>query len=141
MTMVPEHNNSFSNSTTNSMCGMFSPVLITYVQGLLVTFLIPYMAVCLPANLWVIWLITHGTKDSLAAELFHLNMAICEIIYILVIPLNVYCFLDNAGGNDPVVIIVINKFFMLLWFGRPLFQCCICAERYLAVIHPLYFIR
>ncbi|CAL8276660.1 unnamed protein product [Boreogadus saida] len=29
----------------------------------------------------------------------------------------------------------------LLWFGRALFQCGICVERYLAVVQPLTFIR
>ena len=144
MIMFPEHNNTSSdNSTTNPIfgkCGVPSPALIIYCQGILSSFLLPYMVVCLPANLWVMWLITHGTKDSLAAELFHLNMAICETIFMLEIPIQLYCLFEPEGSG-PVVQILVIEFFVFLWFGRPLFQCSICVERYLAVIHPLTFIR
>ena len=141
--MFPEYNNTFSdNSTTNSTfgaCGMPLPA-VTYIQGLSGGFLLPYMVVGLPANLWVMWLITHGTKDSLAAEFFHLNMAICETIFLLGVPLQLYCFFDSAGSG-PVVPILVNELWLLIWFGHPLFQCSICVERYLAVVHPLTFIR
>ena len=144
MTMVPGHNNSFSNNSTTNVifgnCGIQLPALLTYNQGMAVTILIPYIVFCLPANLWVMWLITHGTKDSLAAELFHLNMAICETLFLLGTPLQFYCLFDPAG-SDQVVTYMLLAFSTLLWFGRPLFQCCICVERYLAVVHPLTFIR
>ena len=144
MIMYPEYNNTSSeNSKTNSifaMCEVPSPALTTYIQGITGTFLLPYMVVGLPANLWVMWLITHGTKDSLAAELFHLNRAICETLFLLGSPLQLYCVFDPAGSGPAVQILVI-ELFALIWFGRPLFQCSICLERYLAVVHPLTFIR
>ncbi|CAL8379947.1 unnamed protein product [Arctogadus glacialis] len=85
------------------------------------------------------WLITQGTKDSFAAELFHLNMAICDTLFLLGSPLQLYCLFDPGSG--PLVLILVVELSVLTWFGRPLFQCCICVERYLAVVHPLTFIR
>ena len=144
MIMFPEYNNTSSeNSTTNQIfgnCGNSSPVLKPYIQGMTGTILLPYMVVCLPANLWVMWLITHGTKDSLAAELFHLHSAFCETLFLLGSPLLLYCIFGPAGSG-PLVPFLVNEFSALILFGRPLFQCCICVERYLAVIHPLTFIR
>ena len=28
-----------------------------------------------------------------------------------------------------------------IWIGCPLFQCCVCAEHYLAVVHPVVFLK
>ena len=142
--MFQEYDNITSdNSTTNVIflkCGIPSPALILYIQGMTGTLLLPYVVVGLPANLWVMWLIIHGTKDSLAAELFHLNIAICETIFLLGTPLQLYCTFGPADSG-PAVIILVAEQWMLINFGRPLFQCCICLERYLAVVHPLTFIR
>ena len=142
MIMFPEYNNTSSdNSTTNfifRLCSSPTPGLTTYIQGLIGTFLPACIVVGLPANLWVMWLITHGTKDSLAAELFHLNIAICETLYLLGNPIHFYCVFDGRG---PVVEILIAELLVLVCFGRPLFQCSVCVERYLAVVHPLTFIR
>ena len=131
MIMFPEYNNTFSdNSMTNSThdkCEPLALTITTYLQGLISFFLLPYMV-----------LITHGTKDSLAAELFHLSMAICETLFLLEIPLHLSCLLDPAGGN--VALTLRMRLWALIWYGRPLFQCSIIVERYLAVVHPLTFI-
>ena len=148
MIMFPKYNNTVSvclhlNTTTNSIFGGYGiipPAFTTFVQGMTGTFALPYMVLCLPANLWVMWLITHGTKDSLAAELFHLNTAICETLFLAGTPLHLYYFFDLAGWGL-VVRTLVNSLWVLITFGRPLFQCSICVERYLAVIHPLTFIR
>ena len=141
--MFPVYNNtSFDNSTTNpifAMCGIPSSALTTFIQGMTGTVTLPYMILCLPANLGVMWLITHGTKDSLAADLFHLNMAICETLFLFGIPFILYCVFGNGSG--PVVSNLLLGLWSLIFFGRPMFQCCICVERYLAVVHPLTFIR
>ena len=142
--MFQEYDNITSdNSTTNVIflkCGIPSPALILYIQGMTGTLLLPYVVVGLPANLWVMWLITHGTKDSLAAELFHLNIAICETLFQSGIPLQLYCYFGPAGSG-PAVHILLLELWTIICFGRPLFQCAICVERYLAVVHPLTFIR
>ena len=143
MSMFPEYNTSSENSKTNvtfGKCGIPSSAILTYIQGMSVTFLLPYTVVGLPANLGVIWLITHGTRYSMAAELFHLNMAICDTLFLLGSPLELYCYFGPAESG-PVVPILLRELWVLMWFGRPLFQCSICVERYLAVVHPLTFIR
>ncbi|XP_056587647.1 allatostatin-A receptor-like [Triplophysa dalaica] len=87
-----------------------------------------------PINSYVIWLILTGTGNGLAAEIFNLNLAVCEILlcmeailgllsYVFVIFLKVVDFFDGLANT-----------------GRPLFQSLICVERYLAVVHPVYFI-
>ncbi|XP_067280745.1 chemokine XC receptor 1-like [Pseudorasbora parva] len=87
----------------------------------------------LPTHSYIIWLIITGS--GVASEFFILNLSVCEI------------------GN------CVNDFFLLLsfWFsrlttfipfllglaitGRPLFQCLMCVERYLAVVHPVTFLK
>ncbi|KAJ8372205.1 hypothetical protein AAFF_G00293240, partial [Aldrovandia affinis] len=91
----------------------------------------------LPINVWVLWLIVRGSEGVLASEIFTLNLAALELIYCLQVPLTLL--------NDLVLNSILSKllsfFFGLISFGRPLFQCCTCVERYLAVLHPLTFLR
>ncbi len=88
----------------------------------------------LPTHSYVIWLIIKGTS-GVASEFFNLNFSLCEI------------------GNCLKGLFVLLSF----WFsslktlsqilqglsitGRPLFQCLMCAERYLAVVHPVTFLK
>ena len=133
MIMFPEYNNTISdNSTTNGIlgkCGIPLPALKQHIQGMTGIVLPPYLIVGLSANLWMMWLISQGTNGSLAAELFHLNMAICETLFLLGIPLQLYCFFGPAGSGS--VVQILNIELWVIWYGHPLFQCCICVERYL----------
>ncbi len=88
----------------------------------------------LPTHSYVIWLIIKGT-GGVASEFFNLNFSLCEI------------------GNCLKGLFVLLSF----WFsslktlsqilqglsitGRPLFQCLMCVERYLAVVHPVTFLK
>ncbi|KAJ8372208.1 hypothetical protein AAFF_G00293270 [Aldrovandia affinis] len=91
----------------------------------------------LPINVWVLWLIVRGLEVVLASEIFTLNLAALELIYclqLLLVLLNY--FVLNSILSKPL-----SFFYGLIFFGRPLFQCCTCVERYLAVLHPLTFLR
>ena len=91
----------------------------------------------LPSNGYVLWLIVSGAGGTMALEFFTLNLAVSEILYCL------FCMLFYINLLNPLAI-----FKSLLIFGsglmnasRPLFQCCTCLERYLAVVHPVVFLR
>ncbi len=89
----------------------------------------------LPINFYVIWLLVTGTGNGLAAELFSLNLAVCEIFICM-----------------ETLLIFLSYKFNIIWMavtfldglpttGRPLFQCLMCVERYLAVVHPVTFLK
>nr|XP_055035562.1 C-C chemokine receptor type 8-like [Misgurnus anguillicaudatus] len=84
---------------------------------------------------YVIWLIVTGTENKIASEFFNLNLSVCEIGIFL------NCFFDLMAiwfsGFDLVVLFLSG----LGITGRPLFQCLICVERYLAVVHPVTFLK
>ncbi len=91
----------------------------------------------IPTHFYVIWLTVTGTESGVASEFFNLNLTFCEIGICL---------------NSLLYVIYhytrISHLIRLAWFllgpfitGRPLFQCLICVERYLAVVHPVTFLK
>ncbi|XP_026094150.1 P2Y purinoceptor 8-like [Carassius auratus] len=105
---------------------------------------IPNMDICicsisilfgLPTHSYITWLIITGT--GVASDFFNLNLSFCEIGICLnsLFTLIYYCT-------------ELSHLISLAWFssgllitGRPLFQCLICVERYLAVVHPVTFLK
>lgn len=89
----------------------------------------------LPINSYILCQIILET--GLTSEFFTFNLALCEIIYCLKSPLLLLKMYAINGTLEPLM-----EFFEgFLGMGRPLFQTCICVERYLAVIHPVLFLR
>jgi len=90
----------------------------------------------LPTHSYVIWLIITGT-GSVASEFFNLNLSFCELgsclncLFYIVVSCAWFSHLKTFT-------------YLLLGLGitgRPLFQCLICVERYLAVVHPVTFLK
>ncbi len=80
---------------------------------------------------------SRGIGNGVTSDLFNLSLSFCEIGICLnmLFPLIYYC----TG---------LSHFLSLGWFslgllitGRPLFQCLMCVERYLAVVHPVIFLK
>ncbi|ROJ30587.1 G-protein coupled receptor 4 [Anabarilius grahami] len=88
----------------------------------------------LPTNSYVIWLIVTGLGNGLSAEFFSLNLSVCEIFLCLT---NVFYFFSHSF----VLIIVFLYGQGISITGRPVFQCLMCVERYLAVVHPVTFLK
>ncbi len=81
---------------------------------------------------YVLWLIARGRRIS--SEFFNVNLTVCDLLYSLI---TLLYLLDN-----------VTYLVLLQWFlqglgitGRPLFQSLICVERYLAVVHPVTFLK
>ncbi len=88
-----------------------------------------------PINSYVIWLIVTGTGNGLAAEFFSLNLNVFEV---LICVQSVFIFLSYKFKMIWIVVCFLDG---LAFTGRPLFQCLICVERYLAVVHPVTFLK
>ncbi|XP_067280763.1 chemokine XC receptor 1-like [Pseudorasbora parva] len=89
----------------------------------------------LPTHSYIIWLIITGAGSGVASEFFILNLSVCEIgnsLNSLVSALTVYF------SSLSFLMLFLHG---LILTGRPLFQCLICVERYLAVAHPVTFLK
>ncbi|XP_077063569.1 hydroxycarboxylic acid receptor 2-like [Siphateles boraxobius] len=115
-----------TNSTTESFWLLDHLRICTFSINLLFGF---------PTHSYIIWLIITGTGSGVASEFFILNLSVCE----LGICLNCSIYIMSA---------CFQRISQLLFFlqglsltGRPLFQCLICVERYLAVVYPVTFLK
>ncbi|XP_039545559.1 chemokine XC receptor 1-like [Pimephales promelas] len=89
----------------------------------------------LPTHSYVIWLIITGAGSGVASEFFILNLSISEIGFCV----NCLTFVLSVWFS----FIMKFKLFLagLITTGRPLFQCLMCVECYLAVVHPVAFLK
>lgn len=114
-----------TNSTDQSM-----PIIFNI--GVVLNFLFS-----LPLNSYAIWVVITGTHAGISKGFFLLQLAMSEILFstgALLFPVGFYMqvtALSNAA----------HFFLCLMGTARPLFQGCLCAERYLAVIHPVLFLK
>jgi len=115
-----------SNSTTQSFELIDSLEICGNIIGLLFG---------LPTNSYIIWLIITGTGNGVSSEFFNLNLSVCELGVCLTGLINILSF--------SFVSLSTFKYFFLGFVitGRPVFQCLMCVERYLAVVHPVNFLK
>jgi len=89
----------------------------------------------LPIHSYILWSIVTGTGSGIASEFFIFNLSVCE----LGICLNNLFFVLSMRYTS---LLGFEMFLAGLFFtGRPLFQCLMCVERYLAVVHPVTFLK
>ncbi|KAJ8000615.1 hypothetical protein DPEC_G00182210 [Dallia pectoralis] len=88
-----------------------------------------------PTNVYVLWLI--GNRGKLASDFFALNLTVVDILtcmssLMFILHDHIYCPQEESGVLWGTAIFF-NGFILA---GRPLFQCCICLERYMAIVQP-----
>jgi len=89
----------------------------------------------LPTHSCIIWLIVTGKGSGVASEFFNLSLSVCEIGTCL------NCLFFILSNWFPSISPMAIFFIGLGITGRPLFQCLISFERYLAVVHPVTFLK
>ncbi|XP_026089813.1 G-protein coupled receptor 35-like [Carassius auratus] len=88
----------------------------------------------LPTHSYIIWLIVKGT-GGIASEYLNFNNSLCEICISL--DFLIFILASYISSLFPLAMFLQG----LTITGRPLFQSLICIERYLAVVHPVTFLK
>ncbi|KAJ8000827.1 hypothetical protein DPEC_G00184430 [Dallia pectoralis] len=133
-------NDSSENQTSSdiwTVClekGYVAPVLYHAVQAL--CFLL-----ATPALVWCLWIslresISGGLKPT---QVFPINLFAAELVFSVEGPIEITSYL--LMRDSAILLKVMYAFYYLSWGSRPLFQCCICVERYLAVAQPVAFLK
>ncbi|KAG7499397.1 proteinase-activated receptor 3-like, partial [Solea senegalensis] len=91
----------------------------------------------IPANLIVLWLIHKNKGESSSSDIFIFQLAILDVLFCLILPLE----LANKAFHTTSNTWYILRFFYGLKDSSPLFLSCICLDRYLAVVHPIFFTK
>ncbi len=86
-----------------------------------------------PTHIYVLWLIVTG--KGIASEFLNFQACVSEII----ICMNSFLMLLDIWFTEICVTLLFAMGLTIT--GRPLFLCLICVERYLAVVHPVIFLK
>lgn len=93
--------------------------------------------VAIPVNSWALWLIISGKRRLIETELLTFNIIttemLCSVLFLFSLVRQFYYIFAFDYFAFYYAVMAVG--------GRVLFQCHICVDRYLAVVHPLVFIR
>ncbi|XP_075942781.1 proteinase-activated receptor 3 [Anarhichas minor] len=89
----------------------------------------------IPANLMVLWLIHKSKGDSSTSDIFISHLAFLDVVFCLTPPLELANIVFLTTSSSWYVL----RFFYGIKDSSPLFLCCICLDRYMAVVHPMTF--
>ncbi|KAF5900671.1 uracil nucleotide/cysteinyl leukotriene receptor-like, partial [Clarias magur] len=99
------------------------------------------LGVSLPINVYVLWLFITGLRNEVRSEFFSFNLSLCQILVCFSALLGLLNFILYKNYVNSTLYIFNFFFFILHCISRPFFQGCICVERFVAVNHPIIFLK
>ncbi|XP_069041556.1 C-X-C chemokine receptor type 2-like [Lepisosteus oculatus] len=92
----------------------------------------------LPINVMVLQILLSNTSDSSTTDIFIFNLAVLDAFFSILVLLD---FLNLFLFNKENIWYIQQFCYGLKDMGGPLLLCCICLDRYMAVLHPITFTR
>ncbi|KAJ8000833.1 hypothetical protein DPEC_G00184500 [Dallia pectoralis] len=92
-----------------------------------------------PALVWCLWIsLSEGLSGGLKpTQVFPLNLFTVELVFCVECLVEVIDYIVNS--KNTMFRQLFYFLFIIAWTCRPLFQSCICVERYMAVVQPVAF--
>ncbi|KAM9480697.1 uncharacterized protein Hap1MRO34_008616 [Clarias gariepinus] len=103
-----------------------------------VVFLVLILVPAFPANMLLLWMLLKNRKTLSPSEVLGLNMAVLSVLFCLSLPYDIYISTTVRAG---LPLRISHTFDTLSYFGCPLLLTSMCLERYVAVAHPVLYIR
>lgn len=114
-----------------------NPVILDFSSSIIMSIENINFCVGLPLNIGVIFILTRagGLGGSL---IFPLSQVASEILFAIPAPLILLCYVnfESLCLYYPILFIIGT-----CMMSRFLLQCCVCFERYVAVVHPVTFLK
>ncbi|XP_062860410.1 somatostatin receptor type 5-like [Trichomycterus rosablanca] len=134
----------FQSNFSSTSSGIASLVEFLIACNKLATsslYLVPQVMVlsfALPANANMLFLFLKNRKTLSPSEVLGLNMALLGVLFCLGLPLDIYI---TVKGRVGILARISNTFAIIIYIGCPLLLTSMCLERYVAVSHPVLFMK
>ncbi|KAF5891009.1 uracil nucleotide/cysteinyl leukotriene receptor-like, partial [Clarias magur] len=92
----------------------------------------------LPSGLWAAWVMMRSSRATLESEFFSVNLLFMEIFCAIIILIATFSFYLLTNQLLLEIFLSLGR---ICLHSQPVFQCTVCAERYVAVVHPIIFLR
>ncbi|KAI4901620.1 hypothetical protein NFI96_000818 [Prochilodus magdalenae] len=96
------------------------------------------LVIALPANIALVWLLLKNRRTLSPSEVLGLNLAALSILFCLSLPIDMFLSTRQRSGT---LLQISQSCSILTYFGCPLLLSSMCVERYIAVSHPVVFMR
>lgn len=92
----------------------------------------------LPASVWLLWVLGQKGRSGLTKDLYMLNLTIMDLIFNTFSIPGMFNYFVWRSKYCTVLFDVLYCFNLC---GRPLLIACICVDCYMAVVHPISYIK
>ncbi|XP_071344487.1 G-protein coupled receptor 35 [Trachinotus anak] len=94
------------------------------------------LMMALPTNAGLVWMLLSRWRTMTPSELLGVNVSVMDVLYCLVLPLDIYTVLHESSETTHSVR---EALFSLNIFGCPLLLTFMCLERYVAAAWPITY--